>query len=63
MREGSPPSPRFASLRADVAVPAVPAAATSTVADVIPFLIHVRLLFVQRLQALLRVVCNREKQD
>jgi hypothetical protein len=58
MREGGSPPPRFASLCAGTAFPA----ATSSVADVHSFrvlLYHVTLLVVNRLQLLLRVLCDR----
>jgi hypothetical protein len=58
MREGSPPPPRFASLRVDVNV----SIATSTTTDVSPFrtlLDRITLLVVNRLQLLLRVLCGR----
>jgi hypothetical protein len=58
MREGGPPPPRFASLRPNVTV----SAAASTTADVRPFrmlLSRVTLLVINRLQLLLRVLCER----
>ena len=56
MRERSPPSPRFASFRADTAVTTV--ADASTTADVYPVVGHIRLMIVRRLQLFLRVFCD-----
>ena len=60
MREGSPPSSRFASFRANTAVTTF--ADASTTADVNPVLGHIRLMLVRRLQLFLRVLCDVKKR-
>jgi hypothetical protein len=60
MREGSPPSSRFASFRANTAVTTV--ADASTAADVSPVFGNIRLMLVRRLQLFLRVLCDVRKR-